>query len=143
MYMSANENRRLRAAKTARTWLFLSLFVLLFSVVYEHFSFGVWSGYMAFACAVPLALGGLPWAVNAARTVPAIPSDWTRRLWTAGVVTLTVGCLFRGILDIYGTTSALGVVYWIAGTVFLILALLSLLRRRGRAGQRQAVEESA
>ena len=137
--MSANENRRLRAAKTARTWLFLSLFVLLFSVVYEHFSFGVWSGYMAFACAVPLALGGLPWAVNAARTVPAILSDWTRRLWTAGVVTLTVGCLFRGILDIYGTDSGLGTVYWIAGPPLLVLALLPLLRKRGRTERRQAL----
>lgn len=87
--MSANETRRLRAAKAARTWLFLSLFVLLFSVVYEHFSFGVWSGYMAFACGVPLVLGVLPWTVNAARAVPAVPSPWTRQMWSTGAATLS------------------------------------------------------
>ena len=56
-----------------------------------------------------------------------------------GVATLTVGCLFPGILDIYGTDSGLGTVYWIAGPPLLVLALLPLLRKRGRTERRQAL----
>ena len=68
-----------------------------------------------------------------------ITSGWTRRLWNTGVATLTVGCPFPGILDIYGTDSGLGTVYWIAGPPLLVLALLPLLRKRGRTERRQAL----
>ena len=37
-----------------------------------------------------------------------------------GIYTFAVGSIFRGILDIYGTTNALSAVYWWAGVVLFI-----------------------
>ena len=88
---------------------------------------------MVFAFAVPLVLGVLPWAVNAAKTWPVTPARSARQLWNAGVAVLTVGCLFRGALDIYGTASTLGPVYWIAGPLLLALSPVSILGRATRA----------
>lgn len=48
-------------------------------------------------------------------------------LWNCGILTLTVGCLLRGVLDIYGTTNWLCGVYWVVGGGFLVLALGALL----------------
>ena len=38
-----------------------------------------------------------------------------------GVYTLTVGSIFRGILDIYGTTNSKGILFWYVG--FLLIAI--------------------
>ena len=40
--------------KKTLSYLFLSLFVLLFGQIYEHFSHGVYSNYMIFAFLFPL-----------------------------------------------------------------------------------------
>ncbi len=130
MYMSVKESPRLRSARHARNYVLVTCFVALFSGVYERFSFGVWSGFMAFAFAVPLVLGVLPWAVNTARESPSLPPRAAQQLWNAGTATLTLGCLFRGILDIYGTASALGIVYWVTGPVLLLSAVIAAGSRR-------------
>lgn len=135
MYTSADESLRLRASRHTRNYVLATCLVALFGGVYERFSFGVWSGFMVFAFAVPLVLGVLPWAVNASRERPALPSRAARQLWNAGTAVLTVGCLFRGILEIYGTASALETVYWVAGPVLLLLSALKAVSGRKRPEQ--------
>ena len=48
-----------------------------------------------------------------------------REFWKAGVrlAALTAGSLFRGVLEIYGTTNRLGAVYWICGAALCGLGL--------------------
>ena len=38
---------------------------------------------------------------------------------------MTVGCVFRGVLEIYGTTNALCVVYPVAGSILLTIGLIT------------------
>ena len=130
MYTLDNESSRRISARYTRNYVLVTCFVALFSLVYERFSFGVWSGFMVFAFAASLVLGVLPWAVNTALARPISPDPSARQLWNAGIAVLTVGCLFRGILDIYGTTSALGTVYWIVGPVLLLASILASRDRR-------------
>ena len=130
MCTSVNNTLRVCAAGHARNYVLVTCFVALFGGIYERFSFGVWSGFMAFAFAVPLFLGVLPWTVNATRERPAVPSPAARQFWNAGISVLTAGCLFRGILDIYGTASALESVYWVAGPVLLLLSVLAVVKKR-------------
>lgn len=125
LYTLDNESSRRISARCTRNYVLVTCFVALFSLVYERFSFGVWSGFMVFAFAAPLVLGVLPWVVNTALARPISPTSSSRQLWNAGVAVLTVGCLFRGILDIYGTTSGLGTVYWIVGPVLLLLSVFA------------------
>jgi len=103
------------SASVIKYWVF-SLITAVFGLVYAHFSHGVFSGFMTFAFLIPL------FGV-AAQLLPA----FRRRspfLWNCGILTLTVGCLLQGVLDIYGTTNWLCGVYWVVGGGFLLLALL-------------------
>ena len=103
--------------------------LLLFAAVYERFSHGVISVFMVGAFLIPLLGGCLPGLLLQrlpARRRPGGPSRW---LWGAGLTVLTAGSLFRGVLEIYGTTSRLGAVYWtVGGALCLAGGLLYALR---------------
>ena len=122
--------------KTVRNYTLVTLFCVVFGDVYEYFSFGVYSNFMVYAFAWPFVFGLIPALLFAARKdgkmLESAPSIWPKRLWHTGVATLTVGSVFRGILDIYGTGSKLTKVYWIVGGVCLFLGLVTLPWRRKR-----------
>lgn len=99
----------------------LALYDLLFAAVtalggfvYEQFSHGVYSDFMVYAFLPPLVLGASPLLIRALRG-KALPGRRCVRLYHWGIIALTVGCLFQGALEIYGTTSRLVMGYWIAG----------------------------
>lgn len=60
MYISDIEAAAKRASRTAFVYLLVSLFCALFGAVYEVFSHEVYSFYMIYAFAFPLAGGTLP-----------------------------------------------------------------------------------
>ena len=109
--------------KKALVFVAVSAFCAFFGAVYELFSHEVYSYFMIYAFAVPLLLGALPLLSL---------TLWGRRplrkaalsVWSAGIATLTVGCMFKGVLDIYGTTNRLIVVYPAAGAFLLVLGLV-------------------
>ncbi len=100
--------------------LLLTLFCALFGGVYEAFSHGVWSYRMIYAFAFLLALGVLPLLVLRLRHAP-LPSRFARTAWHAGIVSLTVGSLVTGALEIYGTSHPLTILYWIVGGLLLLV----------------------
>ncbi len=115
------------------SYLLISLAVLLFGAVYEFFSHGVYSGFMLYAFAIPLTGGTLLCFVLDMSSARYMPGRLVCNLYNSGIAALTVGCIFKGVLEIYGTTNRLIVVYWIAGFGLMGLAGagygLSLLRR--------------
>ena len=79
----------------------LALYDLLFAAVtalggfvYEQFSHGVYSGFMAYAFLSPLVLGTCPLLILAL-CGKALPGRWCVRLYHWGIIVLTVGCLFQ------------------------------------------------
>lgn len=110
-------------ARTGFFYLFLSLFCALFGAVYECFSHGVYSFFMLYAFGFPLILGALPFLALAFWNSP-MPGRLTRELHHSGVASLTVGSLFEGVLEIYGTTNRLVLVYWVLGGTFLLSGLI-------------------
>ena len=118
MYTSEKElNKQLR-------WhLIASGFLAVFGFVYELFSHGVYSGWMIFAFAIPLLLGALLYALLL--RLGKRPGRVFLQLWNAGVACLSVGCVFQGVLAIYGTTNSLIVVYPLVGGALLLLGLCS------------------
>ena len=116
--------------------LIASLFCALFGAVYERYSHGVYSYAMIYAFAYPLALGVLPmyliWILHA-----LYPPKTLRCLWHAGIATLTVGSIVTGVLEIYGTTNPLTIVYPIlgaalctTGAVAYLIVLLTYARKK-------------
>jgi hypothetical protein len=53
------------------------------------------------------------------------PGRFTRRAWYSGLAALTVGSIFKGVLDIYGTTNKLIAVYPVAAAMLICAAVFS------------------
>ena len=109
--------------KTRNRYLTASALVLGFALLYECFSHHVYSPWLLGAFAVPLLGGALPCAFLPRVPRCSRPGMLTRCLWGSGLVSLTAGCLFRGVLEIYGSTNRLGAVYWWSGALLCAAAL--------------------
>lgn len=134
--MMTNDNSN---KKTGIVYAGLSILCLAFGLIYEAFGFGVTSPFMHFAFLLPLLLGAVPYLIAAFARKRMPFGDKGAVLWHAGVATLTVGSLFRGALDIYGTSSPLNIVYLIAGgLLFLLVPVFS-----GKSGSEAAEADSA
>ena len=125
MYTSENDITR-QASKTAFVYLLISLFCALFGAVYEMFSHGVYSFYMLYAFAFPLAGGTLPFfAISLFQK--RYPETVTRNIYHSGIATLTVGSIIQGVLEIYGTTNRLAGIYWLVGVILLLAGIMFYL----------------
>lgn len=125
---------RSRNRANARDWrrkaviyLIFAGIVGLFSAIYEHFSFGVYSPFMITAFVYPLACAALCMVFSRLRRVP--DPSWSGVLLAASCATCTVGSLFQGILEIYGTTNSLMRIYVIVGIVLAAGCAASLIAR--------------
>ena len=125
-----------RYNKIALFYLLVSVFLALFGAIYEHFSFGVYSYFMLYAFAFPLVGGVLPalgLSLYSRATAPWPIAAW---LYRAGIATLSIGSVIRGVLDIYGTENGLTIWYWYVGgglwTLGGILSIISILKKYNR-----------
>lgn len=116
MYTSQN-SRRLQ--KHLIGSIIAALFCALFAAVYEAFSFGVYSYFMLFAFVLPLLGCALPYSIIVFRD-RAFPGALALRLWDSGIAALTVGSIIQGVIEIYGTTNHLVIIYLISGVLFCI-----------------------
>ncbi len=127
LFTSVIKKQNVSMAKTGFVYLFVTLFLVLFGAVYEHFSHEVYSYCMLYAFVIPLACGVLPFfSLTFSQKIP-LPCRAACNLYHSGIASLTVGCIFQGVLKIYGTTNSLIRVYWIAGGGLLAGAVVSYL----------------
>lgn len=90
------------------------MFTALCGGIYELFGHGVYSYYMLYAFAIPLVCGVLPNLIAAIKGIEK-PGKAAYNLYNSGVATLTVGSVYEGVLEIYGTTNRLIYVYLFVG----------------------------
>ena len=139
MYTSDDRSRALRYV---RLDLIAAVFWALFGAIYEKFSHEVYSYAMLYAFAVPLVAGALPLTLLLCRKKPLrMPKAGALVLWHAGLASFTVGLVFRGVLDIYGTTNRLLAVYPVSGGILTAAALTVYLT--GRRPNRQPAQNPA
>ena len=100
-----------------------TVFLALFGAVYEAFSHEVYSFCMIYAFAIPLILGVLTYTLLL--IFKKYPGRAAMNLWNSGIAALSVGCVFRGALEIYGTTNSLCIVYPISGSFLLTAGLIA------------------
>lgn len=100
-----------------------TVFLALFGAVYELFSHEVYSYFMIYAFAVPLILGVMPYTLLLISR--KVPGRAALNLWNSGIAALSVGCVFRGVLEIYGTTNSLSVIYPVSGLLLLTAGLIT------------------
>ncbi|WP_455016043.1 hypothetical protein [Oribacterium sinus] len=112
-----------------------TVFVFVFAKIYGIFSHGVYSAFMSYAFLLPLTLIFLPKLLNLCTgnrlwngtleteegEKKLFLSSLASFLWKSGVAVLTVGSIYKGVLDIYGTSGTFEWIYLVVG----ILALVS------------------
>jgi len=104
--------------------LVASIFTLVFGIIYEIFSHNVFSIFMVSAFLIPLILGFIPSTIIYKKG-SFIPFA-TRHLYGGGLAVLTLGCVTKGVLDIYGTTNSKLIAYPILGLAMIVMALYKL-----------------
>ena len=120
--MSISDIREKRAA----VYIIISAVCLIFALIYEHFSHGVTSHYMVCAFLIPL-LGGFLVNLIIKSADLMVPGKWSSNLYNSGIAALTVGSIVKGVLDIYGTTNHLTIIYLIAGLVLIFAGIVQYI----------------
>ena len=115
-----------------KVFLGVTVFVGIFSAVYEHYGHGVMSNAMIYAFLYPLILGVLPTVIMAyvrklRKVVYAGEIRAGANLLYSGAATLTVGSLVSGVVKIFGTTYHLLKYYYYAGIVLAFVGGLFLM----------------
>ena len=116
--------------RIALRYALAAAFTAVFGMVYEHFSFGVYSPFMLYAFMAPLLLGVIPFLLLALRR--GIPRPGAG-FWHCGVAAVTVGYIFQGIIAIYGTDSPFTWGYWIAGATLLLAGVVPRKQKKQEA----------
>lgn len=127
MFTSDIESTKKANKKTAFRYFLSALFTLLFSIIYEFFSNGVYSVFMLCSFFLPLFGGWLVFFVFSKLSFVRVPSLRTRYVYHSGIATLTVGCIMQGMLYIYGTTNGLINYYWYTGSILLLVSIALLV----------------
>ena len=120
-----------------------TVFVFVFAKIYGIFSHGVSSAFMSYAFLLPLSLIFFPKLLNLCTGNRLWNGSLKRKeeegeknlflsslasfLWKSGVAVLTVGSLYKGVLDIYGTSGSFEWVYLVVGIVALAAGGISAL----------------
>jgi hypothetical protein len=112
-------------SRTRNSFLGATVGVAAFAAVYELFSHQVYSHFLIFAFLIPLFGGVLPYSLLSGSQRSKKPGILAQCLYNSGLATLTAGSIFQGILEIYGTTSHLSIVYWTIGFSLSILGLIA------------------
>ena len=118
-----------------------TVFVFVFAKIYGIFSHGVSSAFMSYAFLLPLSLIFLPKLLNLCTgnrlwngtleteegEKKLFLSSLASFLWKSGVAVLTVGSLYKGVLDIYGTSGTFEWIYLVVGILALVSGGISAL----------------
>ena len=110
--------------RTLVTGTSLALLCVAFTCIYESFSHGAVSSHMRCMFFMPLVGCALPALIAYLTPLHRLVCRPAFNLWNSGMAVWTVGCLFRGIVNISGRYTDLDTVYWVTGWVFLVSAIL-------------------
>ena len=124
MFISDTERQKNTITKGTLVYLAISLFCAVFGAIYHQFSHDVYSAFMTYAFLFPLVGGALPFAIMTYTTGCPLPGRLPFNLYNSGIAALTTGSLFQGVLEIYGTTNRLSLVYWYVGGGFVFAGIL-------------------
>ena len=125
-YITAAARQKRRLLLAAAAYSAVTILCAVFHLVYTRFSYGEDSPFLQWMFLCPLLGGVLPaglfLAVSPARRAV---SRLAFNLWNSGIATLIFGCLVRAIINISGRFTDYDILYWGAGALFLLAAILA------------------
>ena len=111
------------ASKHFFTYIGLTIFSLVFTFVYERFSYGESSMFMRMMFFAPLA-GALIYLLT------GLGMSWVRNrasklLFNSAIAVVASACLVKGIVEVSGRTTSVDMPYWYVASGLLCLSLLT------------------
>ena len=120
--MFTSEKISKNVMRTLFIYIGITLFVILFSTIYEINSHKVYSADMVFAFVYPLIFGVGMYTLLRFIPIARVPGVIPATIYNFGVAMLTVRSIFIGVLKIYGTTNrAMVVIYTVLALTFIII----------------------
>ncbi len=110
--------------KTCLIYLGVSIFVLIFSLVYSIFSHEVYSDYLSYAFLYPLIGGSV---VYLCLHFTKKFSKWPYNFYNAGLATITVGSVLCGVNEIAGADTLYYLLFYLIGWILVILSVILLV----------------
>ena len=105
-------------------YIIISIFFLIFGIIYEFFSHGVYSTYMIGAFLIPLIMGCFIYTIIYYLKMYSYLSSLGTVFFNTSILSFTIGCIMKGVLEIYGTTNQLIVSYLFLGIVLTIVSFI-------------------
>ena len=96
MILSTLDISEITIKRTIKVYIGITIFCLIFSIIYLSLSFGVISYFMKYLSLIPLLLGVLIYFIISKLNIKK--SRISFNLYNAAVYTLTVGSMTQGIL---------------------------------------------
>ena len=120
--MFTSEKISKNVMRTLYIYIGITLFVVLFSTIYEINSHKVYSADMVFAFIYPLIFGVGMYTLLRFIPIARVPGIIPATIYNFGAAMLTVRSIFIGVLKIYGTTNrAMVVIYTVLALTFIII----------------------
>ena len=122
--MFTSEKKTKNIMRTLFIYVGITLFVMLFSGIYEFNSNNVYSAAMVFAFRYPLILGVGMYLAMRFMPTDIVPGILPASIYAFGVAMATMRAIFIGVIDIYGTTNKQMVnTYTVLAWIFVILGV--------------------
>ena len=111
------------ASKHFFTYIGLTIFSLVFTFVYERFSYGESSMFMRMMFFAPL-VGALIYLLT------GMGMSWVRNrvskfLLNSAIAVVSSACLVKGIVEVSGRTTSVDMPYWYVAAVLLCLSIMT------------------
>lgn len=126
MILSTLDISEITIKRTIKVYIGITIFCLIFSIIYLSLSFGVISYFMKYLSLIPLLLGVLIYFIISKLNIKK--SRISFNLYNAAVYTLTVGSMTQGILEICGGHSFYTKAYLILGIFLILLSIIDLIK---------------
>ena len=105
----------------------VTVFCLLFAIIYNYFGHGVHSVHMDYMFLYPLILGVL-FYVNLNQILQVkVVSRLFFNTYNSGIVTLIIGSMLKGIFEIAGASSPYTRIYMWVGIGLILIGIISYL----------------
>lgn len=120
-------NTPTKITRTTFVYFVISIFLFIFSRIYESFSYGEISFYMHYMFFIPMFGGATLFFIS--KLHHAIPRI-SYNLWNSGIATIVAGFLIRGIINLSGRSTTLDRFYLFVGSALLFFSILTLFFRK-------------
>lgn len=126
LYTSVESKLCRRFKLQALSSALISVFLVVFNIIYTHFSYGQYSLYMRYMFLFPLIMCCLIPSVFYILKAYGYVNRLAFNLWNASAATFVFGCIVKGVIEISGRQTDFERIYFSLGSLLAVIAVISV-----------------